>query len=123
MYQKPDVYIIEPQQVQTSSIDVTNSEAAQLLAKYGYKSTEFNSPIPAPNTNDLTIDEFYEMHNRIEREKREREYQMRYGPKSITFDNRNINYSNTDYRDMDIDGYNIGIQIQVVSDMPINNRK
>lgn len=127
MYQKPEVYIVEPQQIQTTPVDVTSSEAAKLLAKYGYKSPEFNNPNPTPTkydpTSELTVGELYEMQDRIERERIEKEHQMRYGPKSVTFDSRNINYSNSDYRDMDIDGQNIGIQIQVVSDMPINNRK
>lgn len=127
MYQKPEVYIVEPQQVQTTPMEVTSSEAAQLLAKYGYKSPEFNNPNPVPvtydPTRDLSVEELYRMQDNIERERREKEHQMRYGPKSVTFDSRNINYSNSDYRDMDIDGHNIGIQIQVVSDMPINNRK
>ena len=44
-----------------------------------------------------------------------------YGPKAVTFDSRNIGYSNSEYRDLDVDGHNFGIQVQVVSDMPIQN--
>ena len=57
--------------------------------------------------------------------KKQREMQRRYGPKAYTFDNNNVNYSNTDYKSLDIEGHNLGIQVQVVSDMPIynNNRR
>jgi hypothetical protein len=126
MYQRPEVRIIEPQQEQTTPIEVTNSEAASLLAKYGYKSPEFNLPAQnqVDNTNrDITMEDFIRM-EKIELEKqREMEYQRRYGPKSITFDSNDIRYSNTEYRQLDDD--NFGIQVQVVSDMPIynNNRR
>ena len=42
--------------------------------------------------------------------------------KAITFDSNNIGYSNSEFRDVDIDGQKFGIQVQVISDMPINKR-
>ena len=126
MYQKPEVRIIEPQQEQTTPIEVTNSEAASLLAKYGYKSPEFNNPQQPTHHNpyqNMTADDMWMAQQRELEQQREMEYQRRYGPKSITFDSNDIRYSNTEYRQLDDD--NFGIQVQVVSDMPIynNNRR
>ncbi len=126
MYNRPEVRLIEPQQVDTKSTEVTSSEAANLLAKYGYK-TEFNNTIPNTQLDNpyhnMTIDDMFSIQQREVDAQRAREHQRRYGPKSITFDNNNVNYSNTEYRDLDVDGHNFGIQVQVVSDMPINNNR
>ena len=124
MYQKPEVRIIDQQQVESKPAEVTSAEAAALLAKYGYnnnsQSNQEQQQFVNPN-NNLTSEQFYQLQLQQEEELRRKEMERRYGPKSITFDNRNINYSNVEYRDLDIDGQNIGIQVQVVSDMPINN--
>ena len=123
MYQKPEVRLIEPQQEQTTPTEVTSSEAAALLAKYGYKNPEYNAPIQQntdPNQN-LTAEEFFALHDRECESQRQRELQRKYGPKASTFDSNNIRYSNSEYRDLDLDGQNFGIQVQVVSDMTIYN--
>jgi len=122
MYQKPEVRIVEPQQEQTFPVEVTNSEAFSLLSKYGYnKSSEFNNsvePIQQDNPyQKMTSDEMWLAQQRELEQKRQMEYQRRYGPRAVTFDNRNVNYSNTEYRQLD--GGNFGIQVQIVSDMPI----
>jgi hypothetical protein len=125
MYQKPEVRLIEPQQEQTTSTEVTSSEAAALLAKYGYRNPEYNAPtqpVNDPNQN-LTADEFFAIQQREFEDQRQRELQRMYGPKASTFDSNNIRYSNSEYRDLDVDGQNFGIQVQVVSDMPINNNR
>ena len=122
MYQKPEVRLIEPQQEQTTQTEVTSSEAAALLAKYGYKNPEYNAPTQANNvTQNLTADDFFAIQQREMEEIRQRELKRRYGPKANTFDSNNIRYSNSEYRDLDVSGQNFGIQVQVVSDMPINN--
>ena len=117
MFQKPEVRFIEPQQVETNSTEVTSSEAAALLAKYGYQQS---APQPIQqNDGHMTIEDWYRELDRQNEEQRMRDHQRRYGPRAITFDDRHINYSNSEYRDLDVDGHNIGIQVQVVSDMPI----
>ena len=124
MYQKPEVRLIEPQQEQTIPVEVTGSEAAALLAKYGYKSPEFNNPIPEPRKRqdgDMTVDEFFMAQQKEIEAIKAREHQRMYGPKAVTFDSNNINYSNTEFRNLD--DTNFGIQVQVVSDMPINNNR
>jgi len=122
MYQKPEVRIIEPQQEQSTPTNVSNSEAAYLLAKYGYKNPEYNAPVQQndPNQN-LTAEEFFALHDKELEAQRQKELQRMYGPKAATFDSNNIRYSNSEYRDLDVDGQNFGIQVQVVSDMPIQN--
>jgi hypothetical protein len=125
MYQRPEVRLIEPQQEQTTQTEVTSSEAAALLAKYGFNAPGYNTPNQVnndPNQN-LTAEEFFNIQQREIEEIRQRELQRRFGPKANTFDSNNIRYSNSEYRDLDIDGQNFGIQVQVVSDMPINNNK
>ena len=126
MYQRPEVRLIEPQQEQTTPVEVSGSEAAALLAKYGYKTPEFNNPMPSPQVQqdgNMTADEFFMAQQREIEARKQREYQRMYGPKAVTFDSNHINYSNSEYRDLDIDGHNFGIQVQVVSDMPINNNR
>ena len=121
MYQKPTVRIIEPQQEQTSPADVTGSEASYLLAKYGYSAPIPEHPIHQDPNDGLTFEEMIDQQNKELEYQRQMEYQRRYGPKAVTFDSRNIGYSNSEFRDMNIDGQNIGIQVQIVSDMPIQN--
>ena len=121
MYQRPEVRIIEPQQEQSTPADVTGSEAAYLLAKYGYQPRGVSSqPTYNPDA-DLTFEEMISKQERELNDERIRQQQRMYGPKAVTFDSRNIGYSNSEYRDLDIDGQNFGIQVQIVSDMPIQN--
>lgn len=125
MYSKPEVRIIQDQQVESKPQDVTSSEAADLLAKYGYSTQNYN---PQPTTtnnpnNDITAQQLYDQWDREMELQRQKELQRRNGPKAYTFDNNNVNYSSTDYKSLD-DGF--GIQVQIVSDMSIynnNNRR
>jgi len=122
MYQKAEVRIIQDQQVDTRPAEVTSSEAADLLAKYGYSTEHLPKNEPTQVRNDLTIEQLYAQHDREIELQKQREIQRRNMPKAYTFNNNNINYSSTDYRSVE-DGF--GIQVQVVSDMPLynNNRR
>ena len=122
MYQKAEVRIIQDQQVDTKSAEVTSSEAADLLAKYGYSTEHLTKSNPHPVQMDLTAEELYAQYDREFENQRQKELQKRNMPKAVTFDSNNINYSSTDYRSIE-DGF--GIQVQIVSDMPIynNNRR
>lgn len=119
MYQKPEIRIIQDQQVEATTQEVSSYEASDLLAKYGYTSKQtYHSD---PKKSSQTVEDFYNQHDREIELQRQKELQKRFGPKAYTFDNNNINYSSSDYRSLE-DG--IGIQVQVVSDMPIyNNRR
>lgn len=120
MYSKPEVRIIQDQQIETKPQEVTSSEAANLLAKYGYSTHQTTSTNNNSANSGLTVQELYNQYDREMELQRQMELERRNRPKSVTFDNRNINYSSTDYRSLD-DGF--GIQVQVVSDMPINNNR
>ena len=123
MYNKPEVRIVQDQQIQTSQVQHTNSEVADLLAKYGYSTQHINREISNFNQkSELTVEEIYAQQYREFEMQRQKEMERRNSPKAVTFDSRNINYSQTDYRSLE-DGF--GVQVQVVSDMPIynNNRR
>lgn len=118
MYSKPEVRIVQDQQVETKPQEVTSAEAADLLAKYGFSNPTYNTQPQTIVQNGLTAQDLYDQYDREIELKKQIELQRRNGPKAYTFDNRNVNYSSTDYRSID-DGF--GIQVQVVSDMPIYN--
>lgn len=120
--QRPEVRIIEPQQEISQPAEVSNSEAAALLAKYGFSQNQIDVSPNQPNcdpTSNMTVQEFFELQQREIEAERVRKQRLMYGPKAATFDSNNIKYSETNYKT--IDDTNFGIQIQIVSDMPINN--
>lgn len=120
--QKPEVRIIEPQHEESKPIDASQSERDYLLFKYGYKS-EPNQNFDLPNTNDplqnMTADQFAEINDRNYYENLKREQERRNRPRAFTFDN--VNYSESKYSSLELDGHNLGIQVQITSDMPMNN--
>lgn len=123
MYSKPEVRVIQDQQVQTSQVQHTTAEMADLLAKYGYSTQHINTDISNFNQKPgLTVEELYAQQDREIELQKQRELERKNSPKALTFDSRNINYSQTDYRSLE-DGF--GVQVQIVSDMPIynNNRR
>ena len=120
--ERPIVSIIEPQQEESRPADVSQSERDYLLAKYGYGTpqVDYNQH---NSHNDLTSDQMWEMQEREIQQKRLIESQRRNAPRAVSFDNDRIGYSDSKYTDLDIDGQNFGIQVQIVSDMPINNNR
>jgi hypothetical protein len=121
--QKPEVRIIEPQQEETKEVSVSQSEKDYLLSKYGYQSQTFTEPSNVKNSpyDNLTYDEFVELNDREYRERQLAEQRRRSTPKAYTFDN--VNYHESKYSNLDLDGQNLGIQVQITSDMPINNNR
>lgn len=120
---KPEVRIIEPQHEETRIVDASQSERDYLLAKYGYKPQieEQQQNITSHPSHHLTFEEMIAIEERKQKEIRMREYQRRNAPKPYTFDGDRVNYAESKYSDLDLDGQNLGIQIQIVSDMPISN--
>jgi hypothetical protein len=119
--ERPQVKIVDYQQQINQEVNVSQSEADYLLAKYGYKQGYVANQNLAPQ-NPASNQTFEDMirykeseKKRIEEEKSRRMNQ----PKSITFDARNIQYSQTKYSDLEIDNNKLGIKIQVVTDMKI----
>ena len=119
--QKPEVRIIEPQQEETRVVDASQSEKDFLLSKYGYRSTSQIEPSHLTNSpyDNMTYDEFAELNERIQRERQISEQQRISIPRAYTFDN--VNYHESKHSSLDIDGHNLGIQVNITSDMPINN--
>ena len=104
---RPDVRIIQDQSVETKVLDSTSSEAAALLAKYGYATN--NSPQKIVETQGETFEEM------IAKQQRELNPQPRRNtPNSITFDSRNIGHASEEFRELD-EGF--GMKITIVSDM------
>ncbi len=123
--EKPEVRIIANQEeTKNIEVNISSSEYYNLMAKYGFKTSDMTSihenPIIDPNRN-LTFEEMVaieENKTKAERQKAEILRQQELNkPQPYSFDKKNINYHNTKFESLD-DG--IGIQIQVISDMPIN---
>lgn len=115
---KAEIRIINSQQ-EESPIDVNGYEAASLLAKYGY-GNQPQQPIPQVNNNpnsNLTFEEMIKQQEIELESKRMREQQKMNQPHSYTFNSNNVNFSETKYSSLE--GEDIGIRVQIVSDMPI----
>lgn len=124
--QRPEIRIIEPQQSSSQEVNLPASEIAALMAKYGYNQpiNTFTPPIERtidPYAN-LTFDEMIAMEEnklRIEKQRKEAErlYELNK-PTPYSFDRNKIQHYDTQYKSLDDTGF--GIEIKVVSDMPID---
>ena len=118
---RPEVRIVQNQEVETKPVDVSQSEADALLAKYGYKQQYANTQttIQDPNAN-LTFDEMIHRQEAKDAEQRARLERQRNGAQPVSFDPYNMNYSETKYTNLEVDNTNtFGIKVQIVSDMNI----
>lgn len=122
---KPEVRIIEPQQEESVDVNVSQSERDYLLAKYGYKSNDsVESDIVNYNPDaNLSFEEMIMKEEQKFKEKIQRERQKNNLPNPYSFERDRINYYENKYSDLDIQGSNYGISVQIVSDMPINNQR
>jgi hypothetical protein len=115
--QRPEVRIVEPQFEETKSIDVSQSEKDYLLSKYGYK-------IEQPNYNNsysnMTFEELMKVSENKEKEERLRREENKNRPLPFTFDPNRVGYSESKFSSLDLDGQNLGIRVNIVSDFPIN---
>lgn len=123
--QRPEVRIIQPQQnSEPQEVSISSAEAYALMAKYGIPQEipQQISPIQDPNR-DLTFDEMVAMEEsrlRLERQRIEMERMREMNkPTPYSFDRKNINYYDTKYKSLD--DTNFGVEIKIVSDMPIDN--
>jgi hypothetical protein len=128
---KPEVRFIEVQsETKNSEVNINSLEAQQLMMKYKIDSLNsapplYNeSPINDPNR-ELTFDQMVAIEeNKAKVIKQQADYirqQELNRPQTYSFDSRNINYQDTQFRNIDDSGY--GIQVQVVSDMPIEEKR
>jgi hypothetical protein len=117
--QRPEVRLIQSQQVETNeNPNIDSWEAEQLLRKYGYQNTPESIPVDIPNIPDQELT-FEEMVAKEEARLRAEEIRRKQanGPKPISFDGQNGYYTETRYGSDDDSGY--GFKIQITSDMPI----
>lgn len=115
---RPEIRIIDNQQTSTTSVDVSGYEADNLLAKYGYKnSTSSSTPDPANPGQNLTFEEMLQQQENEQRRIEEERMRRLSGPKAVTFDDNRVGYSETKWSSMDINGNNLGIKVQIVTDM------
>ncbi len=119
--QRPEVRVIDNQQVTSTNPDIDQSEADYLLAKYGYKQN-YTAPSQTsnPHQNSQSFEDMVRSQEAEQRRIEEERYRRMNGPKSVSFDNQNINYSEIKWSDMEVDGSKLGIKIQIVTDMKIN---
>lgn len=112
MYQKPEVRVIEYQQETSRPTEVTSSEANALLAKYGWTQPQVDNHQPQSPNMDLTFEELIQ-----QEERRKASLQRPQAPTPHSFDRNRVAYHNSEYRDLGVDGHNVGVQVQIVTDM------
>lgn len=118
--QRPEVRLIQSQQVETNeNPNIDSWEAEQLLRKYGYQDTQYstNQEFQTPVDNGLTFDQMIAHEESKKRNEEMRRQQQTNGPKPISFDGNGGYYTETKYGSDEDSGY--GFKIQVTSDMPI----
>jgi hypothetical protein len=122
---KPEVTIIEHQKEETTPVQVSQSERDFLLAKYGYKTIDEPTDEYHGNNNlsNMSFEEMIRLEEQKERERIVKERQMNSMPNPYSFDRDRINYYEDKYSDLGIDGSNYGLNVRIVSDMPINNNR
>lgn len=112
---KAEVRIVQSQSEEIKPANLNQYEIDELLSKYGQKSQYVKSDIN-PNQG-LTFDQMVIQQEAKIRNEEMKINQMRNGARPISFDPNNIGYSETKYSDYDED--NLGIKVQIVSDMKI----
>lgn len=111
--QRPDVRVIEDQVIKTEVRDVVGYEAELLMAKYGFSVN--NAPVPTAEQPPVDNRSFEQMVRDHDEKMRQEEMARMVRFKSATI--ANPNYHEVKYRDMDVDGNNIGLKIQISTDM------
>lgn len=118
---RPEVRVIQNQEIETKETQVSQSEADALLAKYGYKQKYVaQEPVNVDPNQNLTFDEMIRRQEAQEAERKARLERQRNGAQPVSFDPYNMNYSETKYTNLEVDNTNsFGIKVQIVSDMKI----
>jgi hypothetical protein len=121
--EKPQVRIIEPQSEEIINTPISNYEKELLLLKYGLNNEIVNRETVANPNRHLTFEEMVAIEEQKQLEIRRKEFELRNRPKPISIDSDKVNYHESKYSSMDLDGFDLGIQVQIFSDMPIKNRR
>jgi hypothetical protein len=119
--EKPQVKIVEFQQEETKDTYVPDYEKNNLLAKYGYKVEDFIQNQPNNPNSNLTFEEMIALEEAKLKEQTQINMHKRNTPRPYSFDQ--VNYSESKYSSIDLDGTNLGFEVRIMSDMPINQRR
>lgn len=114
--ERPQVRVVEQPQVENIDINVSQSEADFLLAKYGYKTGATphpSAPAPAPAADNRTFEEMV----REQQAKIDAERARRDRPRAITFNDSSVVHSETRWSSLDEDAPGMGVQVTIVTDM------
>ena len=123
--QKPEVKMIQQQEISTTTdININSLEAQQLLLKYNFKPTDTphkQEPIINDPNKDLTFEEMVaqeELRIKLEKQRMQTKRMEELNrPHAVTFNDRNVNFHDTSFQTLD---NGIGIQVQIVTDMNID---
>jgi hypothetical protein len=118
---KPEVRIVDNQQITTNhETNLSQSEVDSILSKYGYKQTFHSTTETQIQHNPQTFEEMVRQKESEQKRLEQQRLRRQFGPKSVSFDGRNINYSETKYSDLEVGNNSFGIKIEIVTDMKIN---
>lgn len=120
--EKPEVKIIQSQEEQTTSPNIDNWEAEQLLRKYGYESSKYSQPekeieIETNLDSNLTFEELVAKHETKLKKERLRKEQLLMGPRPTTFDINRGYDSEVKYSSDEDTG--LSFKIEITSDMKL----
>ena len=123
--QKPEVKMIQQQEISTTTdININSAEAYALMAKYNFKPTDtphIQEPIINDPNKDLTFEEMVaqeELRIKLEKQRMQTKRMEELNrPHAVTFNDRNVNFHDTSFQTLD---NGIGIQVQIVTDMNID---
>lgn len=115
---RPQVRMIEDQQIENKPIEVSGWEAEQLLRKYGHEPQQFSTRQEEEQPKQgLTFEEMVaQEEERLRREENLRRAKMN-GPKPTTFDGSRGYDSEVKYGTDDDSGFNF--RIEITTDMKI----
>jgi hypothetical protein len=117
---RPEVRIIDGQQVQQNDVEVSGYEASALLAKYGFKQQTQPATTPSYNTpaDTRSFEEIVREQEARERARFEQQMIDRNRPRSITFDDSRGAWTESKWSSADDgSGNQFGIQVTIVTDM------
>lgn len=118
---RAEIRIIENQSESFTPISISDWEKNQLLLKYGYsQNLTSNTQISNHNpTSELSYQELMDIEDKKYFEKINNHIKIPQH-KSYTIDNDMVQYNETKFSNVDMGGVNLGMDIQIYSDMKIN---
>lgn len=116
---RPEVRVIDGQQVQQNDVEVTGYEASALLAKYGFKqNTAPTQPTYTSSSDARTFEEMAREQEAKERARYEQQMRDMNRPRAVTFDDSRGAWTESKWASTDDDsGNQFGVQVTIVTDM------